>query len=154
MKINTRIFGEVDIAEDKQLSFDKGIIGLENLKRFVLLFDSEKGEGDTITWLQSLDDENFAMPVINPGLVIKDYNPVVEDEVLASLGDFNVEDLMVFTTIKVPADITKMTVNLKAPIIIHTKTRKGCQIIAENDDYLVRQPVYEALKASKERAGE
>ena len=73
---------------------------------------------------------------------------------MASLGDLNPEDLMVFTTIKVPADITQMTVNFKAPIIIHAKTRKGCQIIAENDDYLVRQPVYEELKNAKERAGE
>ncbi len=154
MKVNTRVFGEVDIAEEKLLTFDNGIIGLENMKKFVLLYDSEKGEGDTITWLQSLDDADFAMPVINPYIVKQDYNPVVEDEMMVSLGELNPEDLMVFTTIKVPADITQMTVNLKAPIIIHAKTRKGCQIIAENDDYLVRQPVYEALKASKERAGE
>ena len=154
MKINTRVFGEVDIAEEKVLAFDNGIIGLEDMKKFVLLYDSEKGEGDTITWLQSLDDADFAIPVINPYIVKQDYNPMVEDEMMASLGDLNPEDLMVFTTIKVPADITQMTVNFKAPIIIHAKTRKGCQIIAENDDYLVRQPVYEELKNAKERAGE
>lgn len=154
MKVNTRIFGEVDVAEEKLLTFDNGIIGLENMKRFVLLYDSEKGEGDTITWLQSIDDADFAMPVINPYMVKQDYNPMVEDEMLVSLGELNPEDLMVFTTIKVPADITRMTVNFKAPIIIHAKTRKGCQIIAENDDYLVRQPVYDTLMASKERTGE
>lgn len=154
MKVNTRIFGEVDVAEEKLLTFDNGIIGLENMKRFVLLYDSEKGEGDTITWLQSTDDADFAMPVINPYMVKQDYNPMVEDEMLVSLGELNPEDLMVFTTIKVPADITQMTVNFKAPIIIHAKTRKGCQIIAENDDYLVRQPVYDTLMASKERTGE
>lgn len=154
MKVNTRIFGEVDVAEEKLLTFDNGIIGLENMKRFVLLYDSEKGEGDTITWLQSIDDADFAMPVINPYMAKQDYNPMVEDEMLVSLGELNPEDLMVFTTIKVPADITQMTVNFKAPIIIHAKTRKGCQIIAENDDYLVRQPVYDTLMASKERAGE
>lgn len=154
MKVNTRVFGEVDVAEEKLLTFDNGIIGLENMKRFVLLYDSEKGEGDTITWLQSLDDADFAMPVINPYIVKQDYNPVVEDEMMVSLGELNPEDLMVFTTIKVPADITQMTVNFKAPIIIHAKTRKGCQIIAENEDYLVRQPVYDALKEAKERAGE
>lgn len=154
MKVDTRIFGEVDVAEEKLLTFDNGIIGLEDMKKFVLLYDSEKGEGDTITWLQSLDNKDFAMPVINPYIVKQDYNPIVEDEMMASLGDLNPEDLMVFATIKVPSDITQMTVNLKAPIIIHAKTRKGCQIIAENEDYLVRQPVYEALKAAKERTGE
>lgn len=154
MKVNTRIFGEVDVAEEKLLTFDNGIIGLENMKSFVLLYDSEKGEGDTITWLQSIDDADFAMPVINPYVVKQDYNPMVEDEMLIPLGELNPEDLMVFTTIRVPADITQMTVNFKAPIIIHAKTRKGCQIIAENEDYLVRQPVYETLKAFKERTGE
>lgn len=154
MKISTRVFGEVEVADEKILIFDNGIIGLENMKRFVLLYDSEKEESNTVTWLQSVDDPNFALPVINPYFVRQDYNPVVDDEVLIPVGELDPEDLMIFTTIKVPADITKMTVNLKAPIVIHAKTRKGCQVIAENEDYLIKQPVYEILKAHKESAGE
>ena len=39
--------------------------------------------------------------------------------------------------------------NLKAPFIINSDTRKGCQIIVENKDYEIKYNVYEALKKKK-----
>lgn len=154
MIINTRLFGEIDIAEEKILSFDNGIIGLENLKKFTLIYDSEKEDSGKIIWLQSVEEEEYALPVINPRNVMKDYNPVVDDELLAPLGEVCDEDLMIFVTIRVPEDITGMTANLKAPVIINAKTKKGCQIVVQNDEYLVKHPVYDCLRAAKERAGE
>ena len=32
MKINTRIFGEIEIAEDKIITFENGIIGFPDLR--------------------------------------------------------------------------------------------------------------------------
>jgi len=98
MIINTRLFGEIDIAEEKILSFDNGIIGLENLKKFTLIYDSEKEDSGKIIWLQSVEEEEYALPVINPRNVMKDYNPVVDDELLAPLGEVCDEDLMIFVT--------------------------------------------------------
>ena len=54
----------------------------------------------------------------------------------------------------VPSDLTKMTCNLKAPIIINTATMKAVQAVAANEDYVVRFPVYNLLKERKEKAGE
>ena len=42
-----------------------------------------------------------------------------------------------------------MTTNLKAPIIINSDTRKGVQLIVENQDYEVKYNVYDVLKARK-----
>ncbi len=154
MKFNTRLFGEVDIAEDKVLCFDNGIIGLENLKKFTLIYDSEKEEAGRIIWLQSLEEEAYALPVLNPNNVIKDYNPIVDNELLEPLGEFKDDELMIFVTIRVPENIKDMTANLKAPVIINTGNMKACQVVAQNDEYLVKQPVYDMLKAAKERAGE
>ena len=36
MKITTRIFGEVEIADDKIICFENGIIGFPELKKFAL----------------------------------------------------------------------------------------------------------------------
>ncbi|MBQ9764675.1 MAG: flagellar assembly protein FliW [Lachnospiraceae bacterium] len=154
MKINTRLFGEVDIADDKVLHFANGIIGLENLKQFVLIYDSEKEDGGVITWLQSVDEKDFALPIINPNYIIEGYNPIVEDELLAPLGVLEPDKLMVFTVLRVPSDITKMTANLKAPIVIHLETKEACQIVVQNEEYEVKHPVYEALKVAKERVGD
>ena len=41
MKVNTKIFGEIEISEDKVITFQDGIIGFPDLKRFALLHDEE-----------------------------------------------------------------------------------------------------------------
>ena len=152
MKVNTRLFGEVDIADDKIITLDKGIVGFPDLKRFTLIYDTEKDDKTAIMWFQSLDEPQFAMPVAVPGDIIPEYNPTVNDELLEPLGELNEDNLYVLVTVKVPKNIEDMTINLKAPIIINTDTLRGGQLIVE-DDYEVRYPVYEILKAAKERAG-
>ena len=47
-----------------------------------------------------------------------------------------------------------MSANLKAPLIINADTKKGCQIIAENPDYVVKYNIYEQAKKCKEAKGE
>lgn len=152
MKINTRMFGEIDIDEEKIINFDLGIIGFDFLKKFTLIHDEDE-EDNSVIWLQSLDEAAFAMPVMNPLLAMDNYNPSVEDELFKNIGETD-GDIIVFVTLTVPDKIENMTVNLRAPIIINPKTRKGCQIIVEETEYLVKYPVYEALKAKKEKGGE
>ena len=43
MVAETRLFGTVDIAEDKILEFPMGLIGFENLKKFAIIYDSDRG---------------------------------------------------------------------------------------------------------------
>ena len=44
-----------------------------------------------------------------------------------------------------------MTSNLKAPFIINTDNLKACQIILEDEKYLIKYPIYEVLKGKKEK---
>ena len=103
-------------------------------------------------WLQSLDEQALALPIIKPEYIVDEYAPDVEDELVYKLGE-NVksDDLMIFVTMTVPSDLTKMTCNLKAPIIINTATMKAVQAVAANEDYVVRFPVYNLLKEKKKR---
>lgn len=149
MKLQTRVFGEIEIDESKKLIFEQGVIGYPDYKEYFLLNDIEKKEGGVIRWLQAVADPYFALPVINPLVVKPDYNPIIEDEVLEALGNLD-SDFIVFSTIRVPSDITEMTVNLKAPIIINADTQKGCQVIVDSEGCDVRYPVYEILRARKE----
>jgi flagellar assembly factor FliW len=45
MKIKTKIFGEIEISEEKIVTFQDGIIGFPEMKRFALLHDEERGSG-------------------------------------------------------------------------------------------------------------
>ena len=149
MIVNTKIFGEVDIEDNKIIEFNGGIIGFPQLTKFALIYDEEKGVGAGIRWLQSMQDENFAMPVMDPLVVQKDYNPEIEDELLKEMGDLKEDNLLVLVTVTVPSDLTKMSVNLRGPIIINSDNRKACQVIVEGESYQVKFPVYEILKSGK-----
>jgi flagellar assembly factor FliW len=153
MKATTRLFGEIEIGEEKIVTIEQGIIGFPNLNHFTLIFDSEKEEKSGIMWLQSLDDGEVAIPVLVPTELMPKYNPTVNNELLEGLGSLTPENIYVLVTVTVPKDIRRISVNLKAPIIVNTDTNRGCQLIVE-DDYEVRHNIYDLIKDGKEKAGE
>lgn len=152
MKAKTRLFGEIDIADDKIITLEKGMIGFPELTHFSLIFDEEKKKRKArIMWLQSMDDADIAFPVMDPHSIKEDYTPNVNAEIVAPLGEMNAENTYVLVTVTVPRKVEDFSVNLKAPIVINMDTLKGVQLIVE-DDYPVKYKVYEILKA--EKAGE
>ena len=153
MEILTKAFGKITIDDEKIINLPKGIVGFPDLTEVALIHDEEKGT-ETIHWLQSIQEPGFAMPVMDPLLVCPEYNPEVDDELLSHLGELNQEELLVLVTVTVPKDITKMTVNLKGPIVINAAERKATQVIVEGDQYQVKFPIYDILDANKKKAGE
>lgn len=153
MKAATRLFGEIEIDESKIITFEDGIIGFPDMKKFTLIFDEEKESRPSISWLQSMDEPEIAFPVMDPLFVCETYNPSVEEELLKNLGTIKEDNLYVLVTVTVPQNIKELAVNLKAPIVINTDTRKASQIIVE-DDLPVRYRIYEILEEAKKKAGE
>lgn len=150
VEVNTRVFGKIAIEEDKIIRFEHGILGFPELKDFTLIFDKEKGSDASIKWLQSIQEPSFAMPVMNPELVMPDYVPVFDREFLKPLGDnLDSENILILVTVTVPKDIKKTTVNLKAPIIINVEERKAVQLICDDDKYSIKYAVYDALMSQK-----
>lgn len=151
MQIMTKVFGEIAIDDDKIIHFPKGIIGFPQLTDFALIHDEEKGT-DSIHWLQSIQEPAFAMPVMDPLIVCPDYNPEADDELFGCLGELVPEEMLVMVTVTVPKDLTKMSVNLKGPVIINAAEKKAIQVIVEGDEYQVKFPIYDILNQKK--AGE
>ena len=151
MNVKTRHFGEVEIDDSKIITLENGLFGFENFKKYVLLYDSGADEVPNIQWLQSVDEELLALPVMIPTTIVPDYNPIVEDETLEAIGKWTEESVSILVTVTVPIDIKNMSINLKAPIIINTDTMKGCQVIAENPEYEVKYKIHDLLQAAKEK---
>lgn len=149
MRVGTKLFGEIEIADDKLITFENGIIGFPDLKRFALIHDGEKGDDAGIRFLQSIEEPGFAMPVMDPLTVKPDYDPEVNDELLAGVGNISPDNMLVLVTVSVPGDLTKMSVNLQGPFVINVEEHKACQVIVENGDYPVKFPVYDILNAGK-----
>lgn len=154
MKAVTRLFGTIEIEDDKIITMERGMIGFPDLRHFALIFDKDKKKtGFRIMWLQSMDDGELAFPVTDPGYVLEDYKPSVKEEILETLGDCRDDNMYLLVTVTVPKNVEDFSVNLKAPIIVNMDTNKGAQIIADND-YSHRYKIYDLLKAKKERMGE
>lgn len=154
MRVKTKYFGEIDLEENKIITFEQGLFGFEEYRSFTLLYDNETDETPMISWLQSCEEEMFALPVMNPLLIKPDYNPIVAEESIRCLGEFTEENVMLLITVTVPKDLEQMTVNLKAPFIIHTDTRKGAQVVVENQEYCIKFPIYEILQKVSKKEGE
>ena len=152
MKITTKVFGEITIEDDRIIHFPSGIIGFPELTDFALIHDEEKGAG-AIHWLQSIQEPAFAMPVMDPLIVCPDYNPEVDDELLRPIGELVPDEILVMVTVTIPSDLTRMTVNLRGPVIINALEKKACQVIVEGDAYPVKDPIYDILN-SRKKAGE
>lgn len=147
MLVKTRFFGEAQIDEEKILTFENGIMGFEEMKRWTIIYDIEKGADGAISWFQSLDEPGLALPIISPYSITDVYSPIVEDELLKPLGEFRDEELLVFLVLTIPGENPKeATANFKAPILINPMNKKGLQMIANNEDYYVKHKLSEMVK--------
>ncbi len=153
MKADTRLFGEIEIADDKIITVETGMIGFPDMRKFALVFDEAKGDETSIKWFQSMDDPQTAFPVMDPTIIKPDYNPTVSDEILQPLGELNDDNVYVLVTVTVPKKLEEMSINLKAPIVINIENNKAVQLIVE-DDYPVKYKIYDLLKAKSGKAGE
>ncbi len=153
MKLNTRQFGEIEVDDATIITFKSGLPGFQDLKRFTIIKMDDNNDG-TFCWLQSVDNGDVTFVLMDVFEVIEGYNPLVETEHLAELGEFDENNLLVLNIVNVRDNVKNMTVNLKAPIVINTKTLLGCQIIVNNEEYSVKHRVFPEPAIEDEKAGE
>lgn len=131
MQVQTYLFGNVDVSPEQVITFPKGLVGLENLKRFMLAHESEQGEPASFT-LQSLDDPAIAFQIIDPVAVGFNYELALNDEENTLLGNPAPADIAVMLVLfKQEGEKSAIGANLRAPLLINTKTRTGLQKLME-----------------------
>lgn len=145
MEITTRDYGKVTVAENAIFNFKEGIPGFEDLTRFILISNEEE---QPFSYLQSIDDANVCLAVINPFVIMKNYELDIDESMIKSLGEIVEGSLSVLTVLVVPEDVEKMTSNLMAPILLNHNEMSGLQITLKNDSYKVKYPIYDLLVES------
>lgn len=144
MLINTRHFGEIEVDEKGIIHFEEGLPGFANYHKFVLL-GTEDMESP-FKWLQSVEDGNLAFALVNPFAIKPDYDIDIDDEYVKALGIQSPNDVLVFAVVVVSQDILKCSMNLKAPVIINVRNKKGAQIILDTNRYGVRHYIADELR--------
>ncbi len=154
MIIDTKNFGKIEIDDNRIYTFECGIPGFFDLKKFAVITDEEEdGKSSPFSWLQSIEDKDISFIIMDVFNILPDYNPLVADDELDDLGEITDDSLAIYNIVVIPSVVSKMTVNLKAPVVINLNTNKGKQIITKNDDYPIKYYFYEEMKKKINNGG-
>ncbi len=124
MIIKNEQFGEIKFDENSIIEFPEGLFGFENLKKFLLIQEEE----GLFVWLTSIDEPEIIFPIFSINLLQADYETP--------------EDYEPYGIVKLDKEPEKVTINLKAPVFIHKKDRKGYQKLLDNDIYPINYQLF------------
>ncbi len=145
MEVRTTRFGVIEIAEDRVITFPKGLLGFPGQKRYCLL---EPGDDACFFWLQSLDEPSLAFVVTDPSLFVQDYSVPIRKEQMSELGLEKLDDAQVFCIVNKLED--QLTGNLQGPLVINTLRRVGEQMVLAEKRWTTRHPLVKIGQASSE----
>lgn len=128
MKIATTRFGQVDIRATDILVIPHGLIGYETCHHWVLLGDDES---DAIGWLQSTTHPDLALAVISPRRFVPHYRVRVAPRDLAAVELQELRQAFVLNILTYQEH--RITVNLRAPLLINLTRRLARQVITVDD---------------------
>ncbi len=123
----------MEVDEDSVIAFPSGLIGLDGTRYALITTDDES----PFRWLQSLEDPDLALPVTNPFVFFGDYAVQLSDSDSERVGTDDPDAVDVWVTVRAAGD--EVSVNLKAPIVVHAGV--GHQLINEAADVGVRTPL-------------
>jgi len=135
-KIITR-FGEVEYHRENLLHFPSGLIGLPNLRHFIVMPNKKQGP---LFWIQSIDDPDMAFVLTDPTNFFLDYHFKPDTSERQILHMEENDDCYILTVVTVPQD-QKITLNLAAPIFFAPKTNRAIQVILEGTSYSTKTPL-------------
>jgi flagellar assembly factor FliW len=136
VKISSTRFGELDISADSVLEIVGGIIGFPQSLRYILL-----DYNPPFSWLQAVDFPGLAFVVVNAAEFGDDYTfslPIGDRD----LDLKNDDDVAIMNLVSVRPDPSQTTVNLKAPVIVNLRNRRGRQIILDDARFPTRMQLW------------
>ncbi|RMH12918.1 MAG: flagellar assembly protein FliW [Planctomycetota bacterium] len=144
MEVPTSRFGVIEVAEDRVITFPKGLLGFPDCTRYCLL---EPGEDACFFWLQSLDRKDLAFVVTDPSFFVRDYTVPIRQDQAESIGIGKLEDAQVFVIVNKVDD--QLTGNLQGPLVIDTIGRRGEQLVLADKRWTTREPLVRVTTGSK-----
>lgn len=139
-------FGELSVPLSSIIEIPSGLIGFPTHTKFVM-FEHKP----PFSWFHSVDDGSLAFVVVDGFEFGKDYDvkpPAADKEC-----DFKPEDeFAVLVIVTVRSDPRMTTVNLKAPVFVNMRNRKGIQIIIDDARFSTRHPLWSEAEEAETAA--
>lgn len=134
-------FGDVEVREDRLLTFPKGLFGFDNCSVFGLA-RIPGAEESALMLLQCVDNPEIAFIVADPSMLGLNITAADKSQALRDTK-MPVADtqMLVILTMYDQGDSYYMTANLRAPILIDSQNRVGTQHILLNKDYSTQHKI-------------
>jgi flagellar assembly factor FliW len=142
--IKTGRFGQITVGDDETILIPQGILGFPEYRKFCLV---DRGDETLILWLQSLENPDIAFPVLEPKIFKPEYSVRLSAAELRELKLENIKQSAVFGILTIPEDVTQMTANLKAPLVINLKEQIARQVVLQENEYNIKHLMFKELKA-------
>lgn len=140
-------FGDLVVPADSVIELPAGLIGFAGARRFILVEHKAP-----FSWFHSADDPNLAFVVIDGAEFAQHYNwkPPLNDKDC----DFKEDDeFAILIIVTVRSDPTMTTANLKAPLFVNIRNRRGVQVIFDDPRYSTRHPLWADKKEEEGDTG-
>jgi flagellar assembly factor FliW len=132
VKVNTRRFGEIEVAKDKIITIKSGILGFPEATKFTFI---EKERDDPFKWFQSVQFSDLAFVILDPFIFFPDYKVEIPDDVAKELELESIAQAIALVIVVIPKNLIDITANLLAPVIINPYKRIARQTILVNSQY-------------------
>jgi flagellar assembly factor FliW len=136
--VSTRLFGDLEVAEQAIHHFADGLLGFEQHTSFALL----PAMRDGLWWLQSLDAPALSFLLVDPFVVAPGYEVDVSPGDARSVGLASPDDALVLAIAVLPATAGgAATCNLRAPLLFNLRERRGRQVVSRVEAHGLMVPV-------------
>lgn len=127
------------------LLFPWGMPGLD-FKHYTLI---SLEDGSPFYFLQSDDDPEVGLLLINPFFIFNEYEFDLGQEAVGQLKITDEENIAVLCAVNASRGMERATVNLLAPIVINTEKMMAKQVVLNDKRYSLRTPL--GLKSAAEK---
>jgi len=124
-------------SEPRIIRMKRGILGFERLTQFVF---QPQEETAPFRQMRAIED-GTTFVVIDPFIVKPDYQPVIPDKDVRLLEIEDASDVIVMNIVTIHRIPLGATINLRAPLIVNTKSGLAVQVVLEDDTYPLRFPL-------------
>ncbi len=125
--IQTSRFGEIEVSEETFLTFSTGLVGFPAAQKFVVL---DVAEDCHYQWFQAIKEPDLALIIIDVHVLDPEFPVEASDEAIAELEISPTDPVLIMAVVTIPSgQPNRATANLRAPLVVNLRNRKGKQLI-------------------------
>ena len=129
---------ETQYRQETIIRFEEGLIGFSEHKNFSIMEDTNIAP---FRVLQCVNNDQLAFYVLDPTIVMKDYQRLIPEREWEALGMVEGSARLAFAICIIGSSPADSSGNFQAPILVNYKQMIGRQIILTDSNLSVRQPL-------------